>query len=162
MSLAKDRPELMIEHSLKNTGKKTIETSVYEHNFYMLDSQETGPDFVIGFPFAVRATRDLGDRAAARGNEIVFLREMAKQESVASDLEGFGPAAADYDIRVENRKTGAGVRQRGDQRMTRLYLWSIHTTVCPEAYIDLTIEPGQESKWRIGYEFYSVSPAGKQ
>jgi len=162
LSLAKDRPELTMEHSLKNTGTQTIETSVYEHNFYMLDAQETGPGFVIRFPFNVRARRDLGGIAEVRGKEIVYLREMAKRESAATDLDGYGATAADYDIRVENRKTGAGVRQKGDQPMTRLYLWSIHTTVCPEAYIDLSIPPGQESKWRIAYEFYSVPPAGKE
>jgi len=162
MSLAEDRPERTNENSLQNTGTQTIETSVYEHNFYMLDAQETGPGFVIRFPFNVRARRDLGGIAEVRGKEIVYLREMAKRESAATDLDGYGATAADYDIRVENRKTGAGVRQKGDQPMTRLYLWSIHTTVCPEAYIDLSIPPGQESKWRIAYEFYSVPPAGKE
>jgi hypothetical protein len=28
--------------------------------------------------------------------------------------------------------------------------------VCPEAFIDLRIEPGKESSWRIAYEFYEV------
>ena len=35
-------------------------------------------------------------------------------------------------------------------------VWSIRTTVCPEAFIDLRIEPGNESSWRIRYEFYDV------
>jgi hypothetical protein len=75
---------------------------------------------------------------------------------VQTDLEGFGTSAGDYDIRVENRKTGAGVRQTGDRPMSKLHLWSIRTTVCPEAFIDLRIEPGKESSWRIAYEFYQV------
>jgi hypothetical protein len=161
LSLAKDRPELAIDHSLKNTGKKTIETSVYDHNFYILDSQPTGPDFVVKLPFAPRATSDLAGFAEIRGKEIVFLREMTGEQTVLTDLEGYGGTAADYDIRVENRKTGAGVRQRSDQRMTQLVYWSNPRTVCPEAYIDMRIEPGQEFKWRIAYEFYTVSSAVK-
>jgi hypothetical protein len=48
------------------------------------------------------------------------------------------------------------VRQTGDRPMTKINLWSIRTTVCPEAYIDLSIAPGQTSSWRITYEFYQV------
>jgi hypothetical protein len=43
--------------------------------------------------------------------------------------------------------------------MSKLHLWSIRSTVCPEAFIDLRIEPGRESSWRITYEFYEVPAA---
>ncbi len=38
-----------------------------------------------------------------------------------------------------------------------LNFWSIRTTVCPEAYIHLTIKPGQEVKWKIRYQFYTLN-----
>jgi hypothetical protein len=81
------------------------------------------------------------------------------RQTVQSDLEGFSASAKDYDIRVENHKTGAGVRQTGDRAMSKLHLWSIRSTVCPEPFIDLRIEPGRESSWRITYEFYEVPAA---
>ncbi len=154
--LAKGKPELTLEHSLRNTGRKTIESSVYEHNFYMIDGLPTGPEITVKFPFEVRATRDLRGLAETRGKELVYLKELqGRGQSVFTDLEGYGPAAKDYDIRVENRKAGAGVRQTSDRPMSRLVLWSIRTTVCPEAYIDMKIEPGKEFAWRIAYEFYT-------
>jgi len=153
VSLRDNPPGLVLEHSLRNTGQKTIETSVYEHDFFMLDSQPTGPDTVVSFPFAVRAAQGLSGLAEIRGNAVVFLRELARGQTV---LEGYGGGARDYDIRVENRKTGAGVRQTSDRAISKLVLWSIRTTVCPEAYIDLRIAPQQETNWRISYDFYSV------
>ena len=156
LKLTPGKPELVLEHNLKNTGRKTIETSVYEHNFYMLDEQPTGPDIRTIFPFAVRAEKDMAPLAAIRGRELIYLRELQPRETAMSWLQGFGPSPADYDIRVENRKTGAGVRQRSDRPIAKLNFWSIRTTVCPEAYIDLRIEPGNESTWRITYEFYRV------
>jgi hypothetical protein len=30
---------MLIEHSLKNTGKRAIQSSVYNHNFVVLDKQ---------------------------------------------------------------------------------------------------------------------------
>ena len=147
----------MLEHSLKNTGKKTIETNVYEHNFYMLDGLPAGPDTVVHFPFDLRLNGDLRGLAEVRGKDFTYLKELEKGQTAAGDLEGFGATAKDYDVRVENRKAGIGVRQVGDQPVTRMYFWSIRTTVCPEAYISMKIEPGKESTWRIAYEFYTLN-----
>lgn len=150
---------LRLEHRLKNTGRKTIATSVYEHNFFMLDGQPTSPDVVVRFPFEVRATAPLEGLAETRGRDLVYLKELQRRETVQTDLEGFRATASDYDIRVENRKTGAGVRQTGDRPMSKLHLWSIRSTVCPEAFLDLRIEPGQTTAWRITYEFYQAAPS---
>ena len=158
LRLTKDKPELVLEHSLKNTGKKTIETSVYEHNFYMLDGLPTGPDTVVRFPFELHVTGDLRGLAEVRGKDFAYLKALEKGQTVAGDLEGFGATAKDYDIRVENRKAGIGVRQVGDRPVSRMYFWSIRTTVCPEAYIAMKIEPGKEFTWRIAYEFYILNP----
>ena len=155
LRLANDKPQLAIEHSLRNTGRKTIETSVYEHNFYMIDGLPTGPDVSVKFPFEARATRDMRGLAETRGKELVFLKELAPGQSAFTDVEGYGTTASDYDIRVENRKAGAGVRQTCDRPMSRLVFWSIRTTPCPEAYVQMKIEPGKEFTWRITYDFYT-------
>jgi hypothetical protein len=156
LRLAKDRPELVLEHTLKNTGRKRIESSVYEHNFFMLDGKPTGPGIVVTFPFEARTTQDLGGLAEVRGKEWVYLRELARGQTAQSEVVGFGPTAVDYDIRVENHNTGAAVRQTGDRPITKINFWSIRSTVCPEPYIDLRIEPGEEARWRISYLFYTV------
>ena len=156
MSLREDT--LVLEHSLRNTGRKVIESSVYEHNFFMLDGAPSSGDFTVTLTFEPHPTRGFGGLAEVRGTQIAYLKELAPRETVLTELEGFGPTPRDYDIRVENRKTGAGVRQTSDRPISRLNFWSIRTTVCPEAYIDMKIQPGEEFTWRINYEFYSVAP----
>jgi hypothetical protein len=150
------RNTLVLEHQLKNTGRKAIATSVYEHDFFMLDNQPTGPDCVVQFTFEPHATGALEGLADVRGRSLVYLKELQPRQTVQTDLEGFGASAKDYDIRVENRRTGAGVRQTGDRPMSKLHLWSIRSNISPEAFIDLRIDPGKESTWRITYEFYQV------
>lgn len=157
LRLTKGKPELVLEHSLKNTGKKVIESSVYEHNFYTIDSLPIGPDTVVHFPFEVQATGNLRELAEVRGKDFAYLKELEKGQTAASDLNGYGASPKDYDIRVENRKAGVGVRQTSDRPMSKLYLWSIRTTVCPEAFISMKIEPGKEFSWRIAYEFYTLN-----
>ena len=154
--LSKGKPELVLEHTLKNTGQKTIETSVYNHNFFIIDKQPTGPTVNIQFPFMVKAEgKGFGSVINAQGNRLTYARELAKREQVYSaGLLGFSPTATDYDIRIENLKTGAGVRATADQPLEKLVFWACATTSCPEPYIHLRAAPGQEIKWRIAYEFY--------
>lgn len=155
IALARNRPVMTIDHSLKNTGSKTIETDQYNHNFFVIDGEPTGPDFAVEFPFEVSARRDFNGLAETRGKSLVYLKELPKGQSVYSELDGPGGSASDYDIRIENRKTGAGVRITGDRPISRLVYWSIRTTLCPEPYIDMKIGPGQEFRWKLNYEFYT-------
>lgn len=147
---------LVIEHALKNTGRKPIATSTYNHNFFTLDGQTTGPDFVVRFPFDPRAARSLGGLAEVRGRDLAFLKVLEPKQTVLSEMEGFGPTAADYDFRIENRKSRAGVRIVGDRPLQKLLFWSAPKTVCPEPYIDVSAAPGQTSSWRITYHFYEA------
>jgi hypothetical protein len=146
----------VLEHTLRNTGRKAIATSVYEHNFYMLDGQPSGPGILVKLPFAPKAVANLRGLAEIRGNEIAYLKELQPRETILTDIEGFSNKVTDYDIRVENRITGAAVRQTSDRPMSKMVFWSIRNTVCPEAYIDLNVEPGKETTWRITYDFYTV------
>ena len=122
----------------------------------MLDQQPTGPGVRVEFPFEVRTDAALGGLAEIKRTEIRFPSELQPRQTVLAELLGYGASPGDYDIRVENLKTGAGVRQTGDRPLLKLMFWSIRNTVCPEAYIDLRIEPGQESSWRIVYAFYDA------
>jgi hypothetical protein len=74
---------------------------------------------------------------------------------VTSSIQGFGDTATDYDIRVENRKVGAGVRIRGDRPLSNIALWSIRTVMAIEPYISMTIEPGKEFTWELTYDYYT-------
>ena len=156
LRLPEGKSELILEHSLENTGRKAIETPVYNHNFIVIDGQPTGPDFVIKAPFAIEAARDRGGFAEARGKEIVYLRELQADQRAMVPVAGFGSSAADYDIRVENAKARAGVRITGDRPLTRMVVWAIRPVRSPEPHIDVHVEPGSTFTWRIAYEFYDL------
>ena len=147
---------LIIEHELKNTGSKPIATTVYDHNFFTLDGKTTGPDNVVRFPFAVKASRPLNGMLEIRGRELAIARAFEPKENIFTELEGFGPAASDYGFEMENRATGAGVRVTSDRPLAKLVFWSAYRTVCPEPYIDASVEPGRATSWRITYTFYEA------
>jgi hypothetical protein len=151
------KDSLVLDHRLRNTGRKAIPTSVYNHNFFTMDRQLTGPDTVVHFPFVPKAARPLNDLAEVRANDVRFLKEFVKGQTVFTEVEGFGATAKDYDFRMENQKTSAGVRITGDRPLLKVYFWSAAQTVCPEPYIDVSVEPGKESSWRITYQFYQAT-----
>jgi len=154
--LARGKPELIIEHALKNAGRRVIDTSVYNHDFYMIDGRPAGPGYRVTFAFTPRAQEDLKGLAEIRGNELVYARELkAEGESVATALTGFGTAPKDNDVIVENTDARAGVREMGNRPLSSFYFWSIRSTVCPEGYIHMRIEPGKTFSWKITYRFYT-------
>ncbi len=158
--LAKGRPELILEHRLANTGSRPIETPVYAHNFFVMDGQPSGPDFRLTVPFDIGPARDKTGILEVRGREIAFLREPVDDERAMVAVAGFGDDPRAYDIRVENRKTGAGVRITGDRPLLRMSVWAIRPTRCPEPFIQVRVEPGREFTWQIAYEFYSLPANG--
>lgn len=152
--LAKGKPQLVLEHVLKNTGSKPIETSVYDHNFFVIDGEVVGPEVLVRFAFPPKNLADFKGLAHFQGNDLIYARDLEKGESVFSELQGYGDAAADNDFRIENRKSRAGVHITGDRPLSRLIFWSIRTVACPEPYIHMDIAPGREFRWRIAYDFY--------
>jgi hypothetical protein len=156
LKLEKNQPVLILKHELRNTGTAPIETDVYDHDFYMIDNAVTGPDMVVRFPFTPSADPEFKN-ARIDGKQIAYEHELQSGESAASALTGYSAQASDYDFFIENRKTGAGVEQSGDQPISHLYFWSIRTTVCPEAYVHIQVAPGQTAHWTIRYRFYAKS-----
>jgi hypothetical protein len=153
----KGKPELLLEHSLKNTGKKAIDTTQYNHNFFVIDHEVVGPDIVVKFAFTPVAMRGFNDRAEIVGHEIHFPHELVGKNGVFSELTGSQKDVKDYDFKVENLKSGAGVHITSDQALEKVNFWAISTVASAEPYIHLKIEPGKEAHWTVRYDFYTLA-----
>jgi hypothetical protein len=110
--LTPGKPQMTIEHNLKNTGAKAIETNVYNHGFFMLDSQPTGPDFTVTFPFDIKATRDMNGLAEARGRQIAYLKTLQENVNGAARRVQLRPAAGRRVVLRAARQAGAAARLR--------------------------------------------------
>jgi hypothetical protein len=162
VSLAGDRPQMVLDHGLRNTGKQVIQSSVYNHNFLYLDRQAPGPDFSLTVPFNIRTSpAPANSLAEVRENRIAFSRTLTGEDRVYLDIRGFGTDPKDYDIRIENRRVGAGVRITADRPLSRVALWAIRAPLSIEPFIDMTIEPGTEFTWRIQYDYYTIPTGGR-
>jgi hypothetical protein len=159
VSVTAGQPKMLIEHSLRNTGTRAIETSVYDHNFLVLDGQTTGPGFTITFPFALSSDQPPERQLAElRANQVVYLKNLQGQETVYTTIQGFGNSADDYKIRIENVTVNAGMIITGDRPLAQVSLWSIRSVLSVEPFIEISIPQGSQLSWKYDYEYYTLSP----
>lgn len=159
LELDKHGAVIALKHQLKNIGSKPIQTDVYDHDFFMFDGRPTGPGMSVRFAFTpkVESSPDTHfDPSMVKidGNTIAYLKELQSHQTVSGYVTGYSDKAADYDITVEDQTSGVGVQQTSDSPISKLYLWSIRTTISPEAYIHLNIAPNQTQSWTIRYRLF--------
>lgn len=154
--LLKNEPVMTIEHRLINKGQKPIETQVYDHNFLLIDRQYTGPAITIHFPVSPKPNEPLGGLAELRGNALVFPKDLKGSDTFYTELKGFGKSPADYEIKVDNQKTGAGVLIRGDQPLVNVGVWAVRTVVAPEPFIAIKVPVGGKFDWKYTYRFHTT------
>jgi len=151
------QPRMVLEHSLKNIGSVPLETSVYDHNFLVMNRKGPQKGTTLSFPFAVDGGSPMPpEMAEISGKQIVYRKTLEGKETVSAQVKGFSRDAADYSLSVESPGTGAGVKIHGDRPLSRMFLWSIRSVLSIEPFIDISIKPQQEMTWAIMYDFYTV------
>ena len=146
----------IIAHTLKNTGSKSIETDQFNHNFFMIDGEASGPAFTISFPYEVATEDDPKGMLDIRNREISFLRELVDDDAVFVALTGYGDTPEDHQITVLNQKSGAGVTFQADKPLYRMAFWACATTLSPENFIWLSVEPGAVESWNSEYTLFTA------
>lgn len=155
LSLDKNGTTMTLEHRFKNTGSKTIDTQVYDHDFFMFDDRPIGQGLEVRFHFTPEPQGALGPAAKLEGNNIVFQDVTGRHRGVAGYIKGFSSDPADYNFTVEDTNTKVGIQQSSETPLSRFYLWSTPKTVAPEAYIHLKVAPGESQSWNIHYRFFA-------
>ncbi len=155
VELTAGQPEMVLRHSIKNTGSRAIHTNVYNHNFLVLDRQAPSKGVVITLPFSIESQGpENKNLAEVQGHEIRYLQALTGREVVAMPIGGFGSEASDNQIRIDNRTLGVGMTIATDRPLESEGLWSIRSVIAMEPFIAISIEPGQEFNWTTKYEYY--------
>ena len=149
---------LTIVRRIQNTGHNRIETDHYGHNFLKIDNVPAGPDYVLEFPFQPRFGEGSKPEGCVeiRGKSLVFLKELAADQSVWVRLDGFANSS-DSQIRVVNRRTGGQMTITTDQPLVRLVFYSSRGVLAPEPFVKLDLAPGQTKIWKTTYRFGNTS-----
>ena len=106
------------------------------------------------FPFKVSTPDDLKDLVIIKNNKLLFKREL-HQESIWLLIEGYKSDLKYHNVLIRNRKTGAGIKFSVDKPLNRLAFWATTTTLCPENFILISVDPGKEERWLSDYTLLS-------
>lgn len=151
-----DGATLRIEHTLKNTGKKVISSDSYNHNFFNVDGDRVGKNYRLEFPFEPKLAKTADDSnpvAKWSGKSLGFTDALDKG-SIYFELAGFDrKKIADAGVVMQHVKSGVTIAVSGDRPPSRFNVWGIASTLCPEPFIQLEIEPGQTAEWSWKYKF---------
>ena len=155
IELMKDEPGFSIIHTLRNKGKKAIHTNQFNHNFFVMDQEVTGPDFSLEFPFRISSNDYPTDLVELKQNKLLIKKELGTGH-IYMTLDGFGDTAEDNQVKIVNQKTGAGVQISVDKPLQKIVFWAISTTLCPEPYIQLDVLPGDTETWISEYRLFNT------
>ena len=152
------KPEMALEHSLKNLGTRAIQTNVYNHNFLTLDHHPPGPGLTVSVPFQIQSNHPPNKKLAEiRANRIVYLDTLKDRDVVATPMEGFTNNLGDHLIRIEDTRAGVGMKIQADRPLLRESLWSIRSVIAVEPFIEINVAPGAEFTWKSTYEYYTLT-----
>jgi hypothetical protein len=154
--LVAGKPQMVIEHRLTNIGTRPIVSSVYDHNFLVLDHQGVGPDFTVTLPFDIHPAKPVNALGAVNGKTISYLKQLEGHDQFGVAIEGFGKTADDYKITIDNKHIGAGMKISGDQPLESEELWSIRSILAMEPFIHMSIAPGKDFTWKYTYDYYTI------
>jgi hypothetical protein len=151
ISLAENVPVFTISHRLKNIGTRPIKTDHYCHNFLLIDHDPIGTHYRVRLTFEAPEEKALEDIAVVRGNEIVFEKDIPKDQALWAQLEGLRGVVEDYQATIENTETGAGIRIQGDRAPVKFNFWSVSSAICPEPFVEFELAAGEEARWASRY-----------
>lgn len=145
-----------IDYRFKNTSSKQIDTDVYNHNFFNVAGASTGKGFGVTFPFSPKPIepKERFVELVEKNDKSLSFKGELDRGSIYTILEGYGDIAKDARFVLE----GGGVRMTvtGDRPLSKVAFWGVKTTLCPEPFIAITLEPGEEMNWSWTYEFALV------
>jgi hypothetical protein len=151
-----DGATLRILHVLENTGKKTIDTDVYNHNFFNVDGTSSGKGDSIEFLFEPKDTKpsESSNTPTVLETNTLKFRSDLTVGSVMHELGGFDPKEMKHaGFTYKHAKSGLSVKASGDRPLSRFNVWAMKTTACPEPFHQLSIEPGKKATWTWKYDF---------
>lgn len=154
LRLVPGQPRMLIEHVLRNTGARAIETTVYNHNFVTFGGSPTDEAVSVRTPFPISTSRPPDAAVAAvQGDTLVYKRAIGQRERVALPFEGYPAGQGSNAASVSNARLGTTVSFQGDRPLERMAIWSIRSVVAVEPFVRLVVPPGEEVRWSFAYTY---------
>lgn len=145
-----------IQYELQNTGKKSINTSEYCHNFIAINNSLIDDNYTLKFPF--KLDKSAIEEFVNNENAVIFKDQKMIFEKTPKQQFFFSHLEYDKDLKgmweISNYKYGVGVRETTDFVPEKINVWGWQHVISPELFYKVSLNPGQKKIWQRKYEFY--------
>jgi hypothetical protein len=153
---SKDVPSLRIRYQLKNIGRGRVSTDFYQHNFFNVDGDPIGPNYALEFPYKPKLEKlggKFADLVTADGKELRFTDKLT-EDFIMAGVTGYNISTIrDRQVTMKHAPSGVRVVCAWDYGTQKLNIWGVKTTLCPEPFGQLVVEPRQQNLWSVLYRF---------
>ena len=154
-----DTSSLVIEHSLKNTGKLPITSKLYDHNFLTIDGEDVGAGFSVSVPYKLTTQRAPDTKLVKiDGSTATFIVGLHGDDKASFGLQGFSSDPKDYNFTVLDPAAKIQINIAGDRALNSATIWSFRSLVAIEPFINIQADPGKEANWSYTYTYSPIKP----
>lgn len=152
------KSSFVIRYDLRNTGVKTIITNEYCHNFLAIDKKLMGTDYILKFPFDLKA--ELFDAALNPEGKVIVEKEQITFNNTPEEQFFYGNLSGSKMVKANweliNTKSKIGISETGDFKTSKINLWGWKHVISPELFFDINLKPNQEIQWSRTYDIYEI------
>jgi len=155
LTQSKGVPTLHVTYQLKNIGRGRISTDFYQHNFFNVDGDPIGPNYALEFPYKPKEENPRGrfaDLVTVEGKELRFKDKLA-EGFVMAGVTGYAGLVVHRQVIMKHLSSGVRVQCTWDCPTQKINVWGVKTTICPEPFTQLILEPGNAKLWHVLYRF---------
>ena len=142
-----------MSHLLENTGENTIETTVFNHHFFVIGDQNVDEQYQVSFPFVPQKDKS-EPRIKLQANTLKILNEIRDDKRLYVPLTGFAKTPDDHQFRIHHRGLNRGIDVQLDQPLNKLVVWANDRAISPENFIEVNVPVGESFSWNAEYRVY--------
>lgn len=148
-----------IHYRLNNTGKKTIQTDEYNHNFVSIDHDLISENYKLSLPFTLDSSKfkqyvNEEEKVKIFKNEIGF-SGTPKEPFFFSDLTASKMVNPSWDL--VNSKKKLRIQEIADFESDKINLWGWKHVVSPEIFFKINLKPNDSVSWTRSYNIHEIN-----
>lgn len=150
--------DIIIKYWLKNTGKKTIKTDEYTHNFLAFNNELMGEEYILTFSHSIKkdqfwANVNPEDKVEIGKQDFSFNDTPKEQFFFANVL---GKVETEVFYMLTNTKSKIGITEKIDFIPSKVNLWGWKHVISPELFFEINLEKGEEVEWTRSYRVFDL------
>jgi len=153
-----DGATIVIDHTLRNTGKADISTKHYSHNFIIVDGMPVGRTYSVKFNFHLLTGNKWKDIVKLDDNRLEFIRALGNGDFLNLNPAGIANACDNTSVLVFNTDKNAGVIVNAKFPVSHYLLHINEKAICPEPFFNINLKPESSISWQTRYVFFTGPP----